>query len=255
MIITGGGSGIGAATACRMAAEGATVAVLDRQGDAAAEVAAEVDGIALTVDVAKPAATTAAIAAAADQMGGVTDLFANAGTGMLQALHTYSDEEWELLIGVNLTGVFNCVRAVLPLLAEAGGSIVTTASSVGVSPTQGEGPYAAAKAGVISLTKSVAREYGPRVRANCVSPAFIRTPLTELVAGTVELRETVDAATPLARIGEADEVADVLVFLCSDAASYVTGQNIVIDGGAALTNAQVDSLLSPFVEPALKPWR
>jgi 3-oxoacyl-[acyl-carrier protein] reductase len=159
------------------------------------------------------------------------------------------------VVDVNLTGTFACLRAALPLMAERGGSIVTHASAVAFTPTQGEGPYCAAKAAVVSLTKSVALEYGPRIRANCVSPAFIRTPLTEVVADSDEMRAPLEAATPLGRVGEADEVADVVVFLCSDAAAYLTGQNLVIDGGGSLPNAQVDYLLGPAVQPGLTPWR
>ncbi|HVX18540.1 MAG TPA: SDR family NAD(P)-dependent oxidoreductase [Acidimicrobiales bacterium] len=255
VVITGGASGIGAATARLMAAEGARVAIVDRDEGGAAEVAAATGGVAFGADVADSSAVGEAISAAAAELGGVTDLFANAGVGILKPLHTYTDAEWRLVLDVNLTGTFNCVRSVLPLLAERGGSIVTSASAVAHRPTRGEGPYCAAKAGVVSLTKSIALEYGPRVRANCVSGGFIDSPLTEVVIANDELRSPLDAVTPLGRAGSADEVASVVVFLCSDAARYMTGQDIVIDGGGTLPSAQVDHLLRPMVDPPLSPWR
>jgi len=243
-VITGGGSGIGAATCRRFAEEGARVAVLDRDAEAAALVAKEVHGIALAVDVRDGDAMTAAVDDAAEQLGGLTDLVANAGTGMAKALHDYTDKEFALLVGVNLTGTFNAIRAAVPhLLAAGGGSIVTNASLTGLRPTRGEGPYSAAKAAVINLTATAALEYAPTIRANCVAPGMIDTPLTAVVTGNDEWRGAAEAGTPLGRVGTAQEVADVIVFLASPAAGYITGQTIVIDGGSVLPSLQSDQLL------------
>jgi NAD(P)-dependent dehydrogenase (short-subunit alcohol dehydrogenase family) len=243
-LITGGGSGIGAATCRRFAEEGATVVVLDRDGDAAARVAAEVDGTSATADVRNSEAVDSAVREAAERMGGLTDLVNNAGTGMAKPLLDYSDKEWALLVGVNLTGTFHGIRAAGPIMLEAGfGSIVNNASLTGVRPTRGEGPYSAAKAGVLSLTQTAALELAPAVRVNAVAPGMVQTPLTEMVVSTPSWRAAAEAGTPLGRIGTAEEVADVIVFLASPAASYVTGQTIVIDGGSVLPSLQSDALL------------
>ncbi len=247
-VITGGGSGIGAATCRRFAEEGAAVAVLDRDAGAAEQVARSVGGTAIAVDVRDGDAVTAAVQAAADALGGLTDLVTNAGVGMAKPLHRYTDKEWALLLGVNLTGTFHCIRAAVPFLLDGGGSIVTNASLTGLRPTRGEGPYSAAKAGVISLTATAALEYAPTVRANCVAPGMIATPLTRAVVENSDWRAGAEAGTPLGRIGDDTEVADVIVFLASPAASYITGQTVVVDGGSALPSLQSDSLLRALSE-------
>ncbi len=253
-IITGGGSGIGAATARRFRAEGATVAVLDRDATSATSIAEEVDGFAIVVDVADPEATARAIRLASERLGGLDDLVANAGVGNLKPLDAYDDGEWDLLVDVNLKGTFNCIRAAAPLLRDAYDtdgrprSIVTMASVSGIRPTRGEAPYSAAKAGVIALTRSAALEYGPALRANCVSPGFIHTPLTSFAAEHEHFRPAIEAGTPLARVGRAEEIADVVVFLCSDLASYVTGINLVADGGSLLPSSQSDPVLTSLLD-------
>ena len=243
-IVTGGGAGIGAATVRRLAARGATVAVLDRVGATAAAVAEEVNGYAFEVDVADPIATTTAIDAAAAMMGGLTDVVANAGFGLNKPLHRYSDKEWQLVIGVNLNGTFHTMRAAIPLLIEAGGgSIVTVATLNATRPLQGEAPYSAAKAGVVNLTATAALEYAPAIRVNCVSPGMIATNLTSVITGDAAFTAVAEAGTPLGRIGSAEEVADVIAFLCSPGAAYLTGQNLIVDGGAGLPNLQADAIV------------
>lgn len=249
MIVTGGGSGIGAACCRLFAAEGATVTVLDRDADAAGAVASEVDGRAAVVDVRDGEAVTTAVRSAADAMGGLTDLVNNAGTGTAKPLLDYTDKEWELLVGVNLTGTFNAIRAAGPIMLAAGrGSIVNNASLTGLRPTRGEGPYSAAKAGVLNLTQTAALELAPAVRVNAVAPGMIRTPLTDVVAENDAWRSAAESGTPLGRLGTADEVAEVIGFLASDAAAYVTGQTIVIDGGSVLPSLQSDALLRAISE-------
>jgi NAD(P)-dependent dehydrogenase (short-subunit alcohol dehydrogenase family) len=244
VVVTGGGAGIGAATVRRLAALGATVAVLDRAGDAAAAIAEEVGGHAHTVDVADAGATAAAIHASAEAMGGLTDLVANAGFGLNKPLHLYSDDEWAKVVGVNLGGTFHCLRAAIPLLLEGGGgSIVTVASLNAQRPLQGEAPYSAAKAGVVNLTRTAALEYAPTIRANCVSPGMIATALTSIITEDDDFRAVAEGGTPLQRIGSAEEVAELIAFLCSDAASYITGQDLVVDGGASLPNLQADAIV------------
>ena len=129
-------------------------------------------------------------------------------------------------------------------MVEAGfGSIVNNASLTGLRPTRGEGPYSAAKAGVLNLTQTAALELAPAVRVNAVAPGMVHTPLTEMIVSNPAWREAAEAGTPLGRIGTAEEVADVIVFLASPAASYVTGQTIVVDGGSVLPSLQSDALL------------
>lgn len=243
-LVTGGGSGIGAEVARRLARGGAQVAILDRRPEGAAAVAEEVGGIAITGDVAVTADVEAAVAQTVEQLGEIDVLIPNAGIGTAKALWDYTDKEWDLLVGVNLTGTFTCLRAVIPrMMAGAGGTVVNVASLTGVRPTMGEGPYSAAKAGVIALTMSAAMEAAPTVRVNCVAPGMVRTPLTRMVTDNPTWLAGAEAGTPLARIGDAGEVADVVAFLASDASSYITGQTIVVDGGSVLPSLQSDALL------------
>jgi NAD(P)-dependent dehydrogenase (short-subunit alcohol dehydrogenase family) len=249
VIVTGGASGIGTACCRLFAGEGAAVTVFDRDADGAEAVAREIGGRAQVVDVRDGDAVTAAVHEAADAMGGLTDLVNNAGIGMAKPLLQYSDKEFALLVAVNLTGTFNGIRAAAPIMqAAGGGSIVNNASLTGLRPTRGEGPYSAAKAGVLNLTQTAALELAPSVRVNAVAPGMIRTPLTEIVAGTDEWRTAAEAGTPLGRLGEADEVAEVIAFLSSAAAAYITGQTIVIDGGSVLPSLQSDALLRAISE-------
>lgn len=249
VIVTGGGSGIGEATCRLFAREGAAVTVLDRDGDSAARVAADIGGRAAVVDVRDGDAVTLAVNEAAEAMGGLTDLVNNAGIGTARPLLDYTDKQWALLIGVNLTGTFHGIRAAGPIMLAAGkGSIVNNSSLTAIRPTRGEGPYSAAKAGVLALTQNAALELGPAVRVNAVAPGMIHTPLTEMVVSNDEWRTAAESGTPAGRIGTADEVAEVIAFLASDAASYVTGQTIVVDGGSVLPSLQSDALLRAISE-------
>ncbi|HET6950649.1 MAG TPA: SDR family NAD(P)-dependent oxidoreductase [Acidimicrobiales bacterium] len=257
-LVTGGGRGIGRAVAARLAAEGARVAILDIDpegtGGGAAAGAGEpgpgdVAAPALTADVADPAAVSTAVAAAADALGGLSILVNNAGVGMAKPLDRYGDDEWARLVGVNLTGVWHGIRAAVPHLrawATAAGraaSIVNVAGTAASRPTRGEGPYAAAKAGVVALTRTAALEYAPAVRVNAVSPGYIATRLTRAVVDDAALRARVEGRIPLGRIGTVDDVAGVVAFLCSDDAAYVTGHDLVVDGGSVLPSHQSDELL------------
>jgi NAD(P)-dependent dehydrogenase (short-subunit alcohol dehydrogenase family) len=209
-----------------MAEEGAAVAVVDVDGDRAEAVAA-------------------AAREAADQMGGLSLLLNNAGTSFLAPLHEFPSDEWDRIVRVNLTGVYHGFRACVPLMLEGGGgSIVSTASISGTRPAAGEAPYSAAKAGVAALTAGAALEYAPAIRVNSVSPGMIRTRLTApLLDGLPGQEERLAALTPMGRIGDPGDVADVVVFLWSDLARFITGQNLVVDGGMTLGASGVDGLL------------
>ncbi len=244
-VVTGAGSGIGAATARRLAAEGWRVGVLDRDAGRAVAVAEELDGLALVADVSDSDAVTAALGRVDREVGPLVHLVNNAGVGNLKPLEEYTDREVELIWRVNVSGTFWALRAAAPILrANGGGSIVNVASVSGVRPTRGEAPYSAAKAAVIALSAAAALEWGPDIRVNCVSPGFVRTPLNEVLAGDDASRASIEAGTPLGRLGRPDEVAELIAFLVSERAGYLTGQNLVLDGGSMLASAQMDPVLS-----------
>jgi NAD(P)-dependent dehydrogenase (short-subunit alcohol dehydrogenase family) len=254
-LITGGGSGIGAATCRRMAEEGARVAVLDLDGDAAERVSKEIDGFAYCADVTDYDALEAAVHDAHRQMGGLTTLFNNAGNSNMARVHEWKLEEWDRVVRLNLTGVLHGFRAAVPLMLDGGGgNIVSTSSISGTRPAAGEAPYAAAKAAVAALTATAALEYAPTIRVNAVAPGMIHTGLTDiLLTGFDWTVPFMIEKTPLARIGAPEDIADVVVFLCSDLARFVTGQNLVIDGGMTLHGSGVDGLYDRF--QALAPRR
>ncbi len=266
-LITGGASGIGEATARHLSELGVGVALLDRNAERLASVADQLEAPAAVVDVTDPDAVRTGVDSLVEELGGLDYLVNNAGTGSLGRFERYSDRELDRLIAVNLTGAYRVLAASLPHLqagpgagtpkgsaghsgpARRGGAVVNVASASGVRPTLGEAPYSAAKAGLISLTQSAAMEAAPDVRVNCVSPGFVATPLNQSLLDQPGVEEALGAATPLGRVGTAGEVARVIVFLLSDEAAYVTGQNVVVDGGSLLPNSQVDPVLGALLGP------
>jgi NAD(P)-dependent dehydrogenase (short-subunit alcohol dehydrogenase family) len=243
-IVTGGASGIGLATARRMLEEGARVALVDLEREKVEAAGRELGAPSFAADVTDAGALDAAFRDAAERMGGLSILFNNAGVGQVAPLHRYPPDAVERLLDVNLVGVYNGLRAAIPrLLAGGGGAIVNNASGSGVQPTRGEAPYSAAKAGVIALTQSAALEYGPKIRVNCVSPGMIRTPMSEALFRIPGLLDPLLEAIPAGRTGTPEDVAEVVVFLCSDRAGFVTGQNLLADGGLSLVGGGIDPVL------------
>jgi len=246
-VVTGGGSGIGEATCRLLAEQGVGVAVLDRDAAAAERVAGEVGGTAVPADVTDPVAVAAALDEAVNRLGPLTDVVSNAGIGRWKPLESITDAEWRLLVDVNLTGAFYVLRAAIPHLRAAGrGSVVHVATLNVHRPVPNEGPYSAAKAGVVSLTGTAAIELAPTIRVNCVSPGIVATPLTAAITGSPAVLDAVTGAIPRGRIAAAEEVASVIAFLLSDAAAAITGQDLVVDGGGGLLGATTDRLVEAF---------
>ncbi|HYH57624.1 MAG TPA: SDR family oxidoreductase [Thermoleophilaceae bacterium] len=236
-LVTGGGSGIGAATCRRLAAEGAHVAVTDMNLESARAVAAEVSGDAYELDVR----AADSIKTAVDAIGQIDVLVNNAGTDAFGFFINSTPEMWDLVIGVNLVGVLAVTHAVLPGMQEqAGGSIVNIASEAGRVGSPGSATYSAAKAGVIGFTKAIARESARyRVRCNAIAPGPIETPL--LMAAPEYLGELGErlvrgmvSRTALGRIGQPEEVAAAVAYLASEEAAYVTGETIGVSGGLGM---------------------
>lgn len=243
-IVTGAARGIGLAIATRLHRAGAKVALLDRAESDVHKAAASLGGISFEVDVRDSDSVETAIGEAHARLGGLSILVNNAGMGMLKPFHSYSNKQWDNVLAVNLNGTFYAMRCAIPIMLEAGrGIVVNNASVSGSRPTRGELPYSAAKAGVIALTQGAAQEYGPTIRVNAVSPGMIRSPMTELLFRNPELLAPVERTTPLQRTGEVEEIADVVHFLCSDASRYMTGQNLIIDGGLSLPQSGIDDIL------------
>jgi len=240
-LVTGGASGIGAATARRLAAEGARVAIGDLNERGAKDVAGELDGFGFALDVADAASVNAGVAAVGEALGEIDVLVNNAGTDRF-AFFVNSDEQlWDLVLGVNLRGVLAVTHAVLPGMQQRrSGSIVNVASEAGRVGSQGSAVYSAAKAGVIGFTKAIAREAARyRVRCNAVAPGPIETPLLNAAPAMLgeigeRLKQGMVDATALGRCGEPEEVAAAIVFLAGDEASYVTGQTLNVSGGLSM---------------------
>ncbi len=240
-LVTGGASGIGAATARRLAAEGARVAIGDLNERGAKDVAGELDGFGFALDVADTASVNAGVAAVVEALGEIDVLVNNAGTDRF-AFFVNSDEQlWDFVLGVNLRGVLAVTHAVLPGMQQRrSGSIVNVASEAGRVGSQGSAVYSAAKAGVIGFTKAIAREAARyRVRCNAVAPGPIETPLLNAAPAMLgeigeRLKQGMVNATALGRSGEPEEVAAAIVFLAGDEASYVTGQTLNVSGGLSM---------------------
>jgi meso-butanediol dehydrogenase / (S,S)-butanediol dehydrogenase / diacetyl reductase len=248
-IVTGGGAGIGAATARRFAREGAAVVIADLSGTRAEKVASEIaraGGKAATIkmDAADPEGVQATIRRAIDSFGRLDVMFNNAGYAELGTIEETAIQSWNRVLGVTLTSTFLGIKFSLPIMRkQGGGAIVNTASISGTRGDYGLGSYNAAKAGVINLTRAAAMENARyKIRVNCVCPGAINTRAPELMAGNRadEFRRLQGEVAPLGRIGEPEEIANTVLFLASDEASFITGEAIVVDGGLTVQTGLVD---------------
>jgi 3-oxoacyl-[acyl-carrier protein] reductase len=236
-LVTGGARGIGAATAKRLASEGATVVVADFDGDAAAETAKEIGGHAVRCDVTKLEDVEAAVAKAVEAGGSLDVLVTCAGIIRDNMLFKMSDDDWGSVIDTHLKGTFYAVRAAQKHMVEQKSGKMVLISSTSALGNRGQTNYATAKAGLQGMTKTLAIELGPfNVNVNCVAPGFIATAMTQQTADRMNVpfdkfMDAVAEQTPLRRVGQPEDVANTIAFLCSEDASYVSGQVIYVAGG------------------------
>jgi len=234
-LVTGGGRGIGRAVTAALAMAGAEKVIICDIHDAAfAEISAEYDNVeGMVADVTRTEQVAALAQTIHEKYGRIDVLVNNAGITRDALIQKMEDDAWDAVIDINLKGVFLTTRAVAPIMLEQGsGSIINMASVVGIDGNIGQTNYAASKGGVISMTKTWAKEFprkGARITCNAVAPGFIRTPMTEKVPEKV--LDLMVGKTPLGRMGEAEDVAKAVLFLASDDASFITGQVIRVDGG------------------------
>ncbi|MFA5150457.1 MAG: 3-oxoacyl-[acyl-carrier-protein] reductase [Candidatus Omnitrophota bacterium] len=238
-LITGGARGIGQAIAMTFAREGADIVVADVNLEVAQKTASEIEALgrqalALEMDVTDYAKVEPGVNKILDKFGKVDILVNNAGITKDNLILRMSQGEWDAVINVNLKGTFNCIKAVSrPMIKQRSGKIVSIASIIGLMGNAGQANYAASKAGIIALTKTVAKELASRnINANAVAPGFIQTEMTAKLSEEVKAKML--EAIPLAKLGTPQDVANVCLFLVSEEANYITGQVITVDGGMVM---------------------
>jgi meso-butanediol dehydrogenase/(S,S)-butanediol dehydrogenase/diacetyl reductase len=235
VLVTGGGSGIGEASARRFASEGARVLVVDLNEREATRVAAEIGGVAFRADVADAGDSAAMVRLAVETWGRLDVLHNNATSGTLGRIADLSLDDWNRVVAVNLTAPFLATKHALPvMLAQGGGAIVNMATAAAVLAEEGLSPYAAAKAGLLALTRNTAAEYGRHgVRANAICPGAVETPPTQaFLAAVPGMRARMEAANPTGRLARPEELAAAVAFLASGDASYLNGATLMVDAGA-----------------------
>jgi NAD(P)-dependent dehydrogenase (short-subunit alcohol dehydrogenase family) len=242
IVVTGAARGIGQATAYALGAAGASLALADRDEEGLQETVEQlkrsgVSVVAATVDVARETDVAALVQRAVDAFGCIHGAFNNAGVEQRNvALHELTEEQWDLVLDVNLKGIFLCLKhEIAAMLKSGGGAIVNTSSGLGRVAIPNAAEYCASKAAVLGITKSAAVEYGSRgIRVNSVLPGIIRTPMIESLINQPQFSDLLpqlESRHPIGRLGAPSEVADAVVWLLSDQSSFVTGAEIPVDGG------------------------
>ncbi len=235
-LVTGGGRGIGEAIVLALAKEGADIVACDINLENLKEVARKVEKLGrkiliLKTDVSEVREVDELVKKALDKFTKIDILVNNAGITRDNLILRMSEEEWDQVLDINLKGAFNCLKAVArPMMKARWGRIINISSIVGMMGNPGQVNYAASKAGIIGLTKSAAKELASRgINVNAIAPGFIKTAMTEALSD--EVKERLSSQIPLKRLGEVGDVANLVVFLASDDASYITGEVIKVDGG------------------------
>ena len=239
-LITGSARGIGRAISETLASRGANIIVADLQYELAEQTAKELANtfgnrtLAVSVNVSEPSSVNSMVEKSIDEFGHIDILVNNAGITRDKLIMRMEEEDWDLVIDVNLKGAFNCCKAVFrPMMRQRYGRIVNISSVSGLAGQVGQANYSSSKAGLIGLTKALAREFASRnITVNAVAPGFIPTTLTQDLAP--ELKEAILKATPLGRMGTPEEIAYAVTFLASDEAAYITGQVLAVDGGMVM---------------------
>ncbi len=238
-IVTGGAQGIGKSIATRLAQAGANVVIADVMEEVAKSTAQEIsqkgnEAISIRVDVSSLSSVEGMVKKTLDKFGRIDILVNNAGITRDGLVMRMKEEDWDLVLDINLKGAFNCIKTVSPvMMKQKSGKIVNIASIVGIIGNIGQANYSASKAGLIALTKTCARELASRrINVNAVAPGFIQTSMTERLPAQV--REKLSSQIPLGEIGKPEDVASAVLFLVSEEASYITGEVIKVDGGMAM---------------------
>jgi len=238
-IVTGGAQGIGKSIATQLALAGANVVIADMAEEMAKSTAKEIsqkgsEAVSIVVDVSSFSSVEEMVKKTLDKFGRIDILINNAGITRDALVMRMKEEDWDMVLDINLKGAFNCIKIVSPIMMKQRfGKIVNIASIVGINGNAGQANYSASKGGLIALTKTCAKELASRqINVNAVAPGFIQTSMTERLSA--EVREKLSSQIPLGKMGNPDDVANAVLFLVSEKSSYITGEVIKVDGGMAM---------------------